>query len=93
MFFDCPAAFRALSNLQARVREGGVAVVNVLIEGTTYLEMFDAKSHCLFSRAEMETRFSGWTILHSEFSDFEAPGATKKAFATLIARKSGALQN
>ena len=39
MFFDCPTAFRALSNLQARVREGGVAVVNVLIEGTTYLEM------------------------------------------------------
>ena len=59
MFFDSPTAFRALSNLQARVREGGVAMVKVLIEGTIYLEMFDAKSHCLFSRAEMETRFSG----------------------------------
>ena len=92
MFFDCPTAFRALSNLQARVREGGVAVVNVLVEGTTYLEMFDAKSHCLFSRSELESRFSGWNILHSEFSNFEAPGATSKAFATLIARKPGALR-
>ena len=91
MFFDCPTAFRALSNLQARVREGGVAVVNVLVEGTTYLEMFDAKSHCLFSRSELESRFSGWNILHSEFNDFEAPGGTNKAFATLIARKPGAL--
>ena len=91
MFFDCPTAFRALSNLQARVREGGVAVVNVLVEGTTYLEMFDAKSHCLFSRSELESRFSGWNILHFEFNDFEAPGATNKAFTTLIARKPGAL--
>ena len=92
MFFDCPTAFRALETLQAHVREGGVAVVNVLVEGTTYLEMFDAKSYCLFSRAEMESRFSRWSILHSEFSDFEAPGATKKAFATLIARKPGPLR-
>lgn len=93
MFFDCPTAFRALSNLQARVREGGVAVVNVLIEGTTYLKMFGAESHCLFSRAEMETHFSGWSVFHFEFSDFEAPGATKKVFTTLIARKTEALQN
>ena len=28
MFFDCPTAFKALSNLQAHVREGGIAVVN-----------------------------------------------------------------
>jgi len=89
MFFDCPTAFRALSNLQARVRKGGVVVVNVLVEGTTYLEMFDAKSHCLFSRDEMESRFAGWDILHSEFRDFEAPGGTNKAFATVIARKPG----
>lgn len=89
MFFDCPTASRALASLQARVREGGVAVVNVLVEGTTYLEMFDAKSHCLFSRAAMASRFAGWRVLHSECSDFEAPAGTKKVFATLIARKPG----
>ena len=31
--------------------------------------------------------------LDEDFDAVEAPGATKKAFATLIARKSGALQN
>ena len=91
MFFDCPTAFKALSNLQTHVREGGVAVVNVLVEGTTYLDMFDTESHCLFSRLEMETRFAGWNILHSEFSDFEAPHGKNKAFATIIARKPAAL--
>jgi tellurite methyltransferase len=87
MFFDCPTAFKTLAHLQTRVREGGVAVVNVLVEGTTYLDMFDAERHCLFARAELESRFSGWNILHSEFSDFAAPEGTNKAFATVIARK------
>jgi tellurite methyltransferase len=88
MFFDCSTAFRVLSRLQSCVREGGVAVVNVLIEGTTYLDMFDIKEHCLFSQSEIESRFKGWSILQSEFQDFEAPGARKKAFVTVIAQKS-----
>jgi tellurite methyltransferase len=87
MFFDCPTAFKRLSDLQAHVREGGIAVVNVLIEGTTYLDMFDARGHCLFSRTELESRFAGWSILRSELSDFEAPGGRNKSFATVIARK------
>ena len=87
MFFDCPTAFKALSNIQSHVREGGIAVVNVLIEGTTYLDMFDDRAHCLFSRTELESRFSGWSILRSEFSDFEAPGGRNKSFATVIAQK------
>ncbi len=87
MFFDCPTAFKALANLQAHVREGGVAIVNVLIEGTTYLDMFDAGSHCLFSRGEMASRFAGWDILQLEYRDFEAPGGRNKAFVTVIARK------
>jgi len=89
MFFDCPTAFRALAHLQARVRDGGVAIVNVLVEGTTYLDMFDAKGYCLFSRTELEARFEGWEILHTELSDFPAPGGTSKVFATVIARKPG----
>lgn len=89
-FFDCPTAFRTLSHLQSRVREGGVAVVNVLVEGTTYLDMFDGDKHCLFSRTEMAARFAGWNILLAEFSDFDAPGGTNKAFATVIARKPSA---
>ncbi len=87
MFFDCPTALRTLAHLQAHVGEGSIAVVNVLIEGTTYLEMFDPARYCLFARAELESRFAGWDILQSQASEFDAPGGTLKRFSTLIARK------
>lgn len=87
MFFDCPAAFKSLGNLQACVREGGIALINVMIEGTTYMDMFDPVDHCLFSRSEMHRRFAGWDILHCEFSNFAKPENRVKSFVTLIARK------
>ena len=87
MFFDCPTACRVLSELQQHVRPGGHAVVNVLIAGTTYLEMFEPEEHCLFAPFELKQRFSGWNIECHEFSEFEAPGQTLKRFATIIARK------
>ena len=87
MFFDCATAFRILSMLQAHVRPGGIAVINVLVEGTSYLDMFEPGNYCLFARDELERRFADWDILHSEFRDFDAPGQTVKSFATVIARK------
>lgn len=87
MFFDCPTAFKVLAQLQSHVRPGGVAIINVLVEGTTYLEMFDPSGHCLFAPSEMQSRFAGWSIEHSEFSGFEAPGRTLKLFSTVVARK------
>jgi tellurite methyltransferase len=87
MFFDCPTAFRQLAQLQLHVRPGGTAVVNVLVQGTTFLDMFEPQGHCLFDRDEMLRRFAGWTILSSEYQDFPAPGSTVKAFATLVAQK------
>ena len=87
MFFDCPTALRQLRHLQAHVRPGGVAIMNVLIEGTTYLDMFDPEAYCLFSRDEMHKRFLGWDILHSEYQDFPAPKGQVKAFVTVVARK------
>jgi tellurite methyltransferase len=89
MFFDCPTALRVLSMLQAHVRKGGIAVVNVLIEGTSYLDMFQPDNYCLFARTEMASHFVGWNIIHSEFRDFEAPGQRIKSFVTLIAQKPG----
>lgn len=88
-FFDCPSASRQLSMLQGRVRPGGLAVINTLIEGTTWLDIFGVDDYCLFARKELTSRFAGWEILHSEFRNFDAPGQTIKSFATLIARKSG----
>lgn len=87
MFFDCPTALRQLRDLQAHVRPGGVAIVNVLIEGTTYLDMFDPNGYCLFARDEMHKRFAGWEILRSEYQDFPAPKEQVKSFVTLVARK------
>lgn len=90
MFFDCPTASRVLSDIQAHVREGGIAVINVLVEGTTYLEMFDPSAYCLVAPSEMQERFAGWTIEYSEISNFEAPNHTVKRFSTVIARKPSA---
>ena len=87
MFFDCPTAFRQLTQLQARVRPGGTLAVNVLVEGTTFLEMFDTQGHCLFGRDEMRKRFAGWNILSCEYQDFPAPRDRVKSFATLVAKK------
>lgn len=93
MFFDCPNARRSLADIQAHVVEGGTAIVNLLVEDTTYLDMFDAASHCLFARGELVDRFARWEMLHSSFDDFEAPGAQIKSFATVIARKPHAAGN
>jgi tellurite methyltransferase len=87
MFFDCKTAFRRLANLQAQVREGGIAAINVLVEGTTYMDMFDPLNHHLFSRAALQQQFADWNILHTEFHDFAAPENRLKSFATVIAQK------
>lgn len=87
MFFDCPTAFAQLAQLQSRVKPGGIAAINVLVEGTTYLEMFDPAGHCLFARDELPRRFAGWEVLRLDRQDFPAPGARVKSFVTLIARR------
>jgi tellurite methyltransferase len=89
MFFDCPTAYRTLESLKTRVRPGGVAVFNVLIEGTTYMSMFSPSEHCLFSSGALSRRFAGWEVLSSAQREFPAPGDTRKVFATVIARKPG----
>jgi tellurite methyltransferase len=88
MFFDCPTARRQLARLQAAVRPGGVAVVNVLIEGTTWLEPFGSDPFCLFDLHELEAAFAGWHTLHCSEQSFEAPAGQLKRFATLIARRA-----
>lgn len=87
MFFDCPTAFRVLQHLQEHIRPGGIAAVNVLIEGTTYLDMFDPSAFCLFPPMELEERFSDWKILQTSFQNFDAPNDTLKCFSTVVARK------
>lgn len=89
MFFDCATADRQLAALQACVRPGGVAVVNVLVEGTTFLDMFDpAAGYCLWPAAAVLERFRGWDRVHYAEQDFPAPGDKLKRFLTIVARKA-----
>lgn len=88
MFVDCPTAHRALDGIKRSVRPGGVCAVNVLIEGTTFMKMFDADHYCLFAPDYLTTSFADWTVVDHRIEDFAAaePGKIKR-FATLIARQ------
>lgn len=87
MFFDCPTALRVLAQLQSQVRPGGVLAVNVLVEGTSFMDMFDPQQHCLFDPQQLREAFAGWTVLHDEIQEFPAPHGTVKRFSTVIARR------
>lgn len=89
MFMARERALEVLSEIAHHVAPGGCAVVNVLVEGTTYMAMFDPKAYCLFGRDEIERHFAGWRIELSRHETFPAPGGTVKAFSTVIARKPG----
>lgn len=87
MFFPRECALVLLANSQAHVRAGGIAVVNVLIEGTTYLDMFEPAHYYLFARSELREHFTGWNILQAACDTFDAPGKKIKTFDTIVAQK------
>lgn len=87
MFFRRGKALAMLSEIQQHVAPGGLAIINVLIEGTTYLGMFEPGNYCLFARNELDERFASWEILLSQHDSFDAANNTKKEFATIVARK------
>lgn len=87
MFFNRDAALAQLAELKASVRPGGVASVNVLIEGTTFLDMFGADPYYLFARDELSEAFRDWKILVESFSLSDAPNSTVKSFVTVIAQR------
>jgi len=87
MFMAKDDALGIIGEIQAHVVAGGLAIINALIEGTTYLEMFGTDPYYLFGHSELQDRFAGWDLIESMYHNFEAPGATTKSFATIIARK------
>ena len=88
MFFRRERALDLLRAIQEHVNPGGRAIVNVLIEGTTYMGMFDLENYYLFPCKEIEEGFVGWRILSSRQETFSAPEGTRKEFLTVIAEKS-----
>ncbi|MBK7082133.1 MAG: class I SAM-dependent methyltransferase [Betaproteobacteria bacterium] len=85
MFFPRPRSVALLDDALAHVAPNGTLIVNVLIEGTTYLDMFEPGRYTLFGEDEVAARCAGWRILESRHDTFDAPGATVKRFATVIA--------
>ncbi|MBS0336184.1 MAG: class I SAM-dependent methyltransferase [Proteobacteria bacterium] len=88
MFFACPDAHAMIARIRAAVRPGGVAAVNVLIEGTTFMGMFTPGDYCLFGEHSLEEAFAGWAVEYLKFDAFPAPGDTVKRFCTMVARRS-----
>mgnify|MGYP000856635731 CR=1 FL=1 len=87
MFFPRDRAQALLAQIVEHVRPGGVVALNVLIEGTTYLGMFEPGHYHLFEPGALRAALPGWEILAESRDRFPAPGGTEKLFDTVIARK------
>ncbi|MDA8095662.1 MAG: class I SAM-dependent methyltransferase [Betaproteobacteria bacterium] len=88
MFFPWETAYRLLEEMESHLSPGGRLAVNVLVEGTTYLDMFSPGHYYLFGRDELAKRFQSWDTLLSTRQGFEAPGNTRKEFVTLVTRRA-----
>lgn len=87
MFFARADALAGLLAVRDATRPGGVAVVNAMVEGTTFLAMFDPKAYYLFRPEELAAPFAGWEVLDDRSEDFPAAGDKVKRFRTLIVRR------
>lgn len=87
MFFAKEAAREGLARVKELTKPGGIAAVNVLLEGTTYLGMFEPGEYYLFSENELVECFAGWTPEYLKYESFAAPNDTVKRFCTLVARR------
>ena len=87
MFFQEEGAIRMLETMRRHVRPGGRLILNVLIEGTTFLDMFEGDYYHLFAQGELEGLLSDWEPLLSQRDSFEATGDSAKEFLTLVYRR------
>jgi tellurite methyltransferase len=87
MFFPRDLALGLLEKLQRAVRRGGHAMVTVLLQGTTFTDVFDGDRYYLFAPDELERAFAGWDVRSSKRGEFPAPNGTVKWISSLIARK------
>ncbi len=90
MFFPREQALGLLHQIQTHIAPDGTAIVNTLIEGTTYTGMFEPGHYHLFGKDELRDMFADWNILHFAHDNFAGPEGTTKAFATIVAQKTGA---
>jgi tellurite methyltransferase len=88
MFFPRDRAHVMLADIVHHVKPGGIAAINVLTEGTTFVGALEMGNHYLFGESELLAGFSGWEILLSRHDEMPAPENTVKKFHTVVARRS-----
>jgi tellurite methyltransferase len=87
MFFRREVARRVLARVQEAVRPGGCAAITVLVEGTTFMRVFDPDRHYLFAPGELARAFDGWGLLVRHAGEAPAPDGTVRRFETVVARR------
>jgi tellurite methyltransferase len=87
MFFPRDVALELLEKVQRAVRRGGHAMVTVLLQGTTFTDVFDGDRRYLFAPDELDHAFAGWAVQSSKRGELPAPNGTVKRICSLIARK------
>lgn len=87
MFFPKEIARKGITCVKEFTNPRGIVAVNVLIEGTTYLDMFEPNEYYLFGENELPESFAGWALECLNFETFSAPNETVKRFCTLVARR------
>jgi tellurite methyltransferase len=87
MFFRPDIAQRLLARVQEAVRPGGCAAITVLVEGTTFMRVFDPGGHYLFAPGELARAFDAWELLVRHAGEAPAPDGTLRRFETVVARR------
>jgi len=52
-----------LNDIGNALKPGGVAAINVLVEKTTYLDMFEPNNYYLFGETELAQCLKHWDIV------------------------------
>lgn len=89
MFFPRERVLALLDDIRGHVAAGGRAIINVLSQGTTFLDMFEPGHYHLFAPEELKQAFQGWRHVDCREDEFAAPGGKVKRFCTLVAEKPG----
>jgi tellurite methyltransferase len=87
MFLAGERAHVLLDDIVRHVKPGGVAAINVLTEGTTFVGALEPGNHYLFGESELSDAFKGWEILLSRHDELPAPEDTVKKFHTVVAKR------
>ncbi len=87
MFFRREVAQRLLAGIQEAVRPGGCAAITVLVEGTTFMRVFDPDRHYLFAPGELARAFDAWELLVRYEGEGPAPDGTVRRFESVVTRK------